>query len=181
VRREFLGVTNAFAELGLAPRPWLAPAEIKTRYHDLARERAPLASLNEARRILESPAARLRHLASLVAPEMTEFQKPSPNWAIFETIGNFCKDVREWRKRQGTTALERSVQLAAAGRLRSQLLAARDLLESDHARLEALTLSLDAGWPQVNAAALLTLAEEWTFWSRWNDALHESAALLDGA
>jgi len=174
-------VTNAFAEFGLAPRPWLAPAEIKTRFQELTRTHAPLASLNEARRVLESPAARLRHLAAITAPDQTAFTKPAANWTIFETIGNFCKEVRGWRQLQGPTALERAVHLAAAARLRSQLLASRDLLESDRARLETQTLSLDAAWPQVNAAALLALAEEWTFWNRWNDALHESAALLDGA
>jgi len=174
-------VTNAFAELGLAPRPWLDPAEIKTRFQQLTRAHTPLASLNEARRILESPAARLRLLAAITAPDQTAFTKPAANWTIFETIGNFCKEVREWRQLQGSTALERAVQLAAAVPLRSQLQATRDLLESDRARLETQTLFLDAAWPQVNAAALLSLAEEWTFWNRWNDALYESAALLNGA
>lgn len=173
-------MTDAFAELGFVPRPWLDPAEIKLRFQKLTREQAPLARLNEARRILESPAARLRHLATLTASNETTFVKPAPNWAIFERIGKSSKDVREWKQRESTTALIHAVQLAAAGPLRSQLEADRDLLESECARLQAQTLSLNALWPKVEAAALLSLAEEWTFWTRWNDSLRESFALLDG-
>lgn len=179
--RKFFGVTDAFAELGFAPRPWIDPAEIKLRFQKLTREHAPLSRLNEARRILESPAARLRHLAALTAPEQTTFTKPAPNWAIFERIGKSSKDAREWKHRESTTALTRAVQLAAAAPLRSQLEADRDLLASECARLEKQTLAVDALWPEVDAAALLSLAGEWTFWNRWNDSLRESFALLDGA
>ena len=63
-------MTDAFAEFGVERRPWLDPALLQSRYHELAVIRhpdklggdsLPLARLNEARRILSSPPLRLRH------------------------------------------------------------------------------------------------------------------------
>jgi DnaJ-domain-containing protein 1 len=67
-------VSDHFAELGLPRTAWIDSEEVKSSHHQLMASSHPDKSqgdgdratrLNEARRILEKPATRLRHLLAV--------------------------------------------------------------------------------------------------------------------
>jgi len=189
VRREFFGVTDAFAVLGLSRRPWVDAEEIQSRHRELAvqsgRDGAgmPLSHLNEARRIMEGHGSRLRHLAALEFPDADAGGKYEPDWKLFESVGTLSRLAGLWAGRLGGagSAIARAALMSEACQLRERLREVRVPIEEMSSRLDESVRSLDRRWPDVTPAELFSVAEEWTYWQRWEARTREVAALLDGA
>jgi len=191
VRRELLGVTDAFAELEIPRRPWVEPDLITSRFRQLATAAHPdkggsddrLARLNQARQILASPGHRLRHLALVSFPDHLPRKTLAPDWALFESVGHLCQRVREWSTRRGaaTSALEKAVVLTAAIPLRQKAVDALEIIRRAEEKIDSDIRQLDERWPHISADEMLELADAWTFLERSGASLRDAAAILNGA
>jgi curved DNA-binding protein CbpA len=106
-------VSDHFAELGLLRRAWIDAEEVKLRHHALMAESHPDKSggdggrasrLNEARRVLENPASRLRHLLELEFPGLQSVEKPQPDWDLFSRTGELARFAREVASKRDAAA-----------------------------------------------------------------------------
>lgn len=136
---------------------------------------------NEARRILESPTRRLRHLIELLAPHFSPTTKPTPDWELFSTIG---ETTREASKVAGQLAgasspIVRAGLLAALKSCEAQLAQKKLLIQEHRERLEHLTRALRID--PLDAAAVFTLAEQWTFLDRLATSLRKAETELKTA
>lgn len=185
LRREFFRVSDHFAELGLPRAAWIDPEEVKFRHHELMASSHPDKSqgdgdratrLNKARRILENPATRLRHLLELGFPEFQSNEKPQPDWDLFSRTGEAARLAAQVASNQAsaTSPLARAVANKQAGDVRRKLAALSEELTSHAEALKEKTTSLDL----ADAQALSNLAEEWIFLNRWQSAIHEAVAIL---
>ena len=185
LRREFFGVSDHFAELGLDRGAWIESENVKTRHHLLMATCHPDKShgdaqratrLNEARRILERPATRLRHLLELEFPNFESREKPQPDWDLFSKTGEAARFASQVAAAQAsaTSPLARAVATAQATEARSKLSALQNELALRAINLEQKTKSLSLG----DAQSLSNLAEEWTFLNRWQSVIHEALAAL---
>ena len=178
-------MSDHFAELGLPRAAWIDPEEVKSRHHQLMASSHPDKSqgdgdratrLNEARRILEKPATRLRHLLELGFPGFQSNEKPQPDWDLFSRTGEAARLAAQVASTQAsaTSPLARAVANKQAADVRRKLAALNEELAQHAQGLEQKTKSLDL----ADAQALSNLAEEWTFLNRWQSAIHEAAATL---
>ena len=111
-------MTDYFALLGEARRPWLDPEKLKEKYFALSRAAAADAELNEAFRVLSDPKLRLHHLLTLEGAELTAGRPVPPSVAeLFWNTGTLLREVERWLlKNAGATgALARSLLKAGAG------------------------------------------------------------------
>ncbi len=127
-------MTDYFALLGEARRPWLDPDQLKEKYFARARERAADAQLNEGYRVLSDPKLRLRHLLMLEGVELKLGREiPAALANLFWETGNLLREIDRWLLKHG----------AATGAL------SRALLIGERASLEARLTKLEE---QLNAA-----------------------------
>jgi curved DNA-binding protein CbpA len=90
-------MTDYFALLGAARRPWLDPKELKEKYFARSRAAAADAELNEAFRVLSDPKLRLHHLLTLEGTELTVGRPVPPSVAeLFWNTGTLLRDVEQW-------------------------------------------------------------------------------------
>jgi len=178
-------VSDHFAELELTRAAWIEPEEVKSRHHELMASCHPDKShgdggratrLNEARRILENPSTRLRHLLELQFPEFCSKEKPQPDWDLFSRTGEAARLAAQVASTQAsaTSPLARAVAHKQSAELRLKLAALNTELARHTEALEQMTRSLDT----ADAQALSNLAEQWTFLNRWQSTIHEAAVLL---
>lgn len=174
-----------FAELGLPRVTWIEAEEIKSRHHKLMASCHPDKShgdaeratrLNEARRILEKPATRLRHFLELEFPDFTVLQKPQQDWDLFCRIGDASKLAKAAAAAQtySTTPLARAVAGAKCKEASTRLQALQGELDMRERDLAQKTRSL----PTDDPFTISSLAEEWTFLSRWKSVIHDARAAL---
>ncbi|MEI8294647.1 MAG: hypothetical protein WCG66_11820 [bacterium] len=176
-----------FAELGLARRAWLEADEVKLRHHALMSESHPdkvggdggrAALLNQARRVLENPATRLRHLLELESPDFHSSGKPAPDWEFFSRTAEATRlaaDVAT-QKASAKSPLARAVAAARATEIQKKLAILQEEVLSRAAALELRTKELAI--PLQNPQQVSHLVEEWIFVSRWQSLLHEASASL---
>jgi curved DNA-binding protein CbpA len=185
LRRELFGVNDHFAELGLARGAWIESEDVKKKHHLLMATCHPDKShgdsqsatrLNEARRILERPATRLRHLLELEFPNFESRDKPQPDWDLFSRTGEAARFASQVAAAQAsaTSPLARAVATAQASEVGRRLSTLQNELSLRAINLEQKTKSLSPG----NAQSLSNLAEEWTFLNRWQSVIHEALAAL---
>jgi curved DNA-binding protein CbpA len=178
-------VSDHFAELGLARAAWVEAEEVKSRHHLLMAACHPDKSqgdgdratrLNEARRILEKPATRLRHLLELEFPNFQSPKKPQPDWDLFSRTGEAARRATQAASamNSATSPLARAVASRQAAETRRTLIALQDELAQRASDLEEKTKSIHLTDPQ----ALSNLAEEWTFLNRWQSVIHEALSAL---
>lgn len=184
-------MTDAFAELGFDRRPWLDPAAVRERYHELAAARhpdkcggdpAPLARLNEARATLSSPPLRLRHLLDLDAPRGPDAEKFEPDFGLFARVGNLTKQAGELAGKMpvDTPPLAAAVARSGAARLAKEIASALDGISLRTNALEEKIRSFDAAWPDVDRKAVALAAEEFSYLIKWAKSLRSARALLVG-
>ena len=184
-------MTDAFAEMGLERRPLLDPAAVQSRYLELAPSRhpdrlggdpAPLTRLNEARRILSSPPARLRHLLDLTFPGAASPTECSPDFELFSLVGNLtssAESLAEKRERAGSAlalALLKSETLA----LEKSLASASKKMAGLREKIEATIRHANDRWPDVVPQDLARLAGESAFCDRWTESLRRAGVKLLG-
>jgi len=182
-------VTDAFAEFGVERRPWLDPAALQSRYHELAAVRhpdkcggnpSPLSRLNEARRILASPPLRLRHLLSLATSRGTPTGKFHPDFEMFSHVGTLAKKAEELSGKNASPALAAAVAKAGAASLQTEISATLDRIQLQIRTLEEKIRSLDAVWPDVDPHSLSAVAEEFSYLKKWRDSLLSARTRLLG-
>jgi len=184
-------VTDAFAVLGLEWRPWLDPAALQSRYHDLAAVRhpdkcggdpLPLARLNEARAILSSPPLRLRHLLALDGSLGTVAEKFHPDFELFSHVGTLIKKAEQLSGKMAlpSPALTAAVLGPEASALQKEISAALDRINLQLDALEKNIRSLDENWPDVKPQAISLIAEEFSFLKKWRESLRSARTCLIG-
>jgi len=178
-------VSDHFAELGLARAVWVEAEEVKSRHHLLMTACHPDKSqgdgnratrLNLARRILEKPATRLRHILELEFPNFQSTQKPQPDWDLFSRTGEASRVATEVASAvaSATSPLARAVANNQAAETRKKLAALQEELTQKATDMEQKTKSL----PLTDPQAISNLAEEWTFLNRWQSVVHEALVAL---
>ena len=178
-------MSDHFAELGLARAAWVEAEEVKSRHHLLMAECHPDKSqgdgdratrLNAARRILEKPATRLRHVLELEFPNFQSAQNPQPDWDLFSRTGEAARLSTQVASAvaSATSPLARAVATKQAAETRKKLAALQEELTQRAKDMEQKTKSLHLTDPQ----AISNLAEEWTFLNRWQSAIHEALSTL---
>jgi hypothetical protein len=126
-------MTDYFALLGEARRPWLDPEKLKEKYFALARERPADAELNEAFRVLSDPKLRLHHLLALEGADLAAGRDvPAALAEFFWNTGTLLREVDRWllKHAEATGALSRALLSGE----RSQLERKLEELESELAR-----------------------------------------------
>ena len=178
-------MSDHFAELGLARAAWVESEEVKSRHHLLMAACHPDKSqgdanratrLNVARRILEKPATRLRHILELEFPNFQSAQKPQPDWDLFSRTGEAARLAKQVASAaaSATSPLARAVAKKQAAETRKNLAALQEELAQRATDMERKTKSLSLADPQ----AISNLAEEWTFLNRWQSVIHEALSTL---
>jgi len=117
-------MTDYFALLGEARRPWLDPEKLKGKYFALARERPADAELNEAFRVLSDPKLRLHHLLTLEGAELTAGRPVPPAVAeLFWNTGTMLREIEHWllRNQAAASALARALLQPERGKLEQRL------------------------------------------------------------
>ena len=178
-------MSDHFAELGLARAAWVEAEEVKSRHHLLMAECHPDKSqgdgyratrLNLARRMLENPATRLRHILELEFPNFQSTQKPQPDWDLFSRTGEVARLATQVASAaaSATSPLARAVAKKKSAETRKKLAALQEELTQRAKDMEQKTKSLHLTDPQ----AISNLAEEWTFLNRWQSVIHEALSTL---
>ncbi|MGH8165519.1 MAG: hypothetical protein ACREP1_14415, partial [Rhodanobacteraceae bacterium] len=124
-------MTDHFALLGEARRPWLDPEELKEKYHALSRNAPPGAELNEAFRVLSDPKLRLQHLLKLEGADLTAGRPvPAAVAELFWNAGSLLREIERWLLRQSaaTSTLARALLQPERGKLESRLSALEEEL-----------------------------------------------------
>ena len=178
-------MNDYFAELDLARAVWVEAEEVKSRHHLLMAACHPDKSqgdanratrLNLARRILEKPATRLRHILELEFPNFQSSQKPQPDWDLFSRTGEAARLATQVASAtaSATSPLARAVAKKQSAETRKNLAALQEELAQRATDMEQKTKSLTLTDPQ----AISNLAEEWTFLNRWQSVIHEALSTL---
>ena len=161
-------MTDAFAIFDLPRRPWLDEAELREEFHrrsatlhpDAGGDAGQFGQLNAAHRTLSEPAARLRHLLELEAPELlTQAQRIPPALAD--------RFMRVATARQTCATF-----LAKAAAATSPL--ARALLAAEHT---TQSRTLDSALADLAAAQAGALTRLHAFEADWASRLPEIATL----
>jgi len=117
-------MTDYFALLGEARRPWLDPEKLKEKYFALSRTTAADAELNEAFRVLSDPKLRLHHLLTLEGAELTAGRPVPPSVAeLFWNTGTLLREVERWllKNAEATSALSRALLSSERTKLEGKL------------------------------------------------------------
>lgn len=184
-------MTDAFAEFGFEKRPWLDPALVQSRYHELAVQRhpdkcggdpLPLARLNEARGILAPHPSRLRHLLALVSPAENFPSTFRPDFDLFSLVGTLTRraEIFHAKREKTSSALAAAVARTEADSLDADITLALDRISLRLGGIEESIRALDAAWPDGTAQQLSELAEEGFFYCKWQHALLEARTILLG-
>ena len=154
-------MTDYFALLDEARRPWLDPEQLKEKYFARNRAAAADAELNEAFRVLSDPKLRLQHLLTLEGAQLTAGRPVPPAVAeLFWNTGTLLREVDRWllQSEEASSAL------------------ARALLSGERTRLEARLEELDR---QLNATFETELDRLRDFGPILRDQLEKLVALYD--
>jgi len=181
VRREFLGVTDHFAVLGIPRAAWVDAEELKARFHKLSAERHPDAAggdgaafteLNAAWQTLREPAGCLRHFLELEHPGALASAGQTP-----AELADLFMDIAAFRQAAQKFAAKYS---AATSPLTKAVLEAERI--ALHTRLTALTANVAARTEQSIATLrsnatqpgqLATLLALLVFLAKWAAQLAE--------
>ena len=176
-------MTDLFAALGFPRSPWLEPEEIKARHHAAMALAHPDKSntvkisatiLNEARRVLENPALRLRHLIALEFPNQKPAGAPPPDWDFFQRIGETTMLASDLvaKLRVAKQPIVRATILArVASCIHSIESLKHEVVERREALQERLRVASREEWKLDDLQAL---AEDWTFLERSANSLREA-------
>ncbi len=174
-------MTDYFALLGEARRPWLEPEKLKERYFALARTAPADADLNEAFRVLSDPKLRLHHLLTLEGAELTAGRPVPPSVAeLFWNTGTLLREVERWllRNADATSALSRALLSGEHAQLEGKLQALEAQLNASYAaEVERLRTIDDAGWAD-DRAGLIELHDSISYLTRLRDQMKEKRLRL---
>jgi curved DNA-binding protein CbpA len=175
---------DAFAEFSLPRSPGVDEQALARRFDDLSRschpdaggDPAAFSRLTEARRLLSSPALRLRHLLELESPG-TRLDGPlSPSLMdLFTTLGPTLQAVQnfELRKTAATSALARALLASEETRHRESL---EDLASTLATQFSTL-LDAAQNW-NGSPDPLAAWAREAAFLEKWQSQVRDHLSRL---
>lgn len=180
MRREFLGVTDAFSLFGITARPIPDEAELKERYLRASAAAHPdsgagdagrFAELQEAYRVLSDPSARLRLLAG---DDALAGRLGSPE--IFLLVGGTMQAANAalQGRASAASALARAVSMAECRAAAAKVTQALEAIAESRARFDTRLRDLDARWPAVEPGELAGLASDFAFIGKWESQLREA-------
>lgn len=177
------GGPNA-AGLGSSPSP-LSPPALPP---DGSAVPLDFTELNAAKRTLEDPVRRLKHLLELEAPELIGNLPPlarSPEiQEQFMVVATLLREISAFRSQQNgsMSALQKAVLKAENAQCRRDLEKALSQLDLQWQRCEAQLQALDCVWERRTAEILRELAlihQEMAFLQKWRSELREARLQLD--
>ena len=188
MRRKFRGMTDHFAVLHQARRPWLDPDQLRQQYQQLTFTHHPdrgdqdnqqdFASINEAYRVLSNPRLRLHYLLNLESTAHDASVVTSDLTDIFLEIAALVREIDGalQKRERATNALSKSLveTETAALRQRAARLAAK--LEDLYQGAEDDLRGADELWtrnPSEVTDRLTTLARRFSYLDRWMNQLKE--------
>lgn len=117
-------MTDYFALLNEARRPWLDPEKLKEKYFARSRAAVTDAELNEAFRVLSDPKLRLHHLLTLEGAELASGRPVPVSIAeLFWNTGALLREVERWlaKSAEATSALSRALLSSERAKLEANL------------------------------------------------------------
>jgi DnaJ-domain-containing protein 1 len=183
-------MTDFFALLEQPRQPWLDPAALKQKYHQLTRAAHPdvpscessteFASINEAYRTLLDPKLRIHHLLALEAAKPSERNcvVPEELQELFLKIGSLTQNSQRLLEQFGNTKSELSRSLLKADLLDLQRQAQECLEQSraSHENCVAELHQLNTLWNTNEQQAIIglnVLHDRIAYLSRWIAQLEE--------
>lgn len=176
---------DPFELLGLQRRPLLSEEEIGSAYRKLAGELHPdqpggdaiqFKELGEAAVILRDPARRLRSLVdqapgTAIPPEAAE---------LFPRVAMLLREADDLLARHAAAynTLARAVLAAPLKKLASDLDNLLVTIQSWHSALDTRLAELDAVWPSAERAEIASLADSFSYATRWESQLRERKLAL---
>jgi len=184
-------MTDAFAELGLARSPWVDPAELKKRYLELAAachpdridgNATPLARLNLARRTLDNPARRLRHLIDLEFPGFRPAPDPLPDWELAGKIADLSRQttIIVEKSNRATTPLAIALLAGEKESLSSQLATTESRIKKTGCVIDEKIRFLARAESRPEPATLWELAAQSAYAEKWLAVVSECRTRLAG-
>lgn len=177
---------NPFELLGLQRRPLVSEEEIGTAYRKLAATLHPdqaegdeglFKELGEAAAILRDPSLRLRSLigqppGTCIPPEAAE---------LFPRVAMLLRDADDLLARHSAASnpLAKAVLAAPLRKLSAELDTLLATIESWHSALDARLAELDGAWPSAEKGELASLADSFSYASRWESQLRERKLSLE--
>jgi len=172
-------MTDYFALLGEARRPWLDPDKLKEKYFARSRAAAADAELNEAFRILSDPKLRLHHLLTLEDAKLTLGRAVPPSVAeLFWKAGALLREVERWLLKNGDTtsvlgrALLSSERTKLEGKLEKLEEELNALYETELAHLRQIDAAANSG-PPNEMSNLIELYDSISYLTRLREQTKE--------
>lgn len=177
---------DPFEALSLPKRPLLSEEEIGTAYRRLAGELHPdqaggdairFKELGEAVAILRDPSRRLRSLIDRSAGSSI----PQEAADLFPRVATLLREADDLLARHSSASnhLAKAVLAAPLKRLEAELDALLATIESWHSNLDVRLSALDAAWPAVEPDELASIADSFSYATRWISQLRERKLSLD--
>ncbi|MEO5753823.1 MAG: hypothetical protein ABIR38_03865 [Chthoniobacterales bacterium] len=174
-------MTDYFALLEEARRPWGDPEELKEKYFARAREAAANAELNEAFRVLSDPKLRLHHLLTLIGADLTAGRPVPPSVAeLFWNTGTLLREVDKWllRSAEASSALSRALLGGEKAHLERKLAAFSEQLDAVYAdEIISLREIDNADW-RNDYPRLVELHDSISYLTRLRDQVKEKRLRL---
>lgn len=172
--------SDAFAQLGVEPRPWLDADALRRAYQDRARSLHPDADGGDAEQFrelgvsyerLRSVASRLRLLAAESAPS------PATDTDLFMQIGAALQACRS-PATQPPSVLERALRQVETRKALEELQTLRATVTARLAASTSQLRQLDDRWPNAAAEDLRTLAARFERLESWKRQIAEAEFAL---
>ena len=172
-------MTDYFALLDEARRPWLDPEKLKEKYFARSRSTSIDAQLNEAFRVLSDPKLRLHHLLTLEGVELTVGRPVPPSVAeLFWNSGTLLREVERWlvKNAEATSALSRALVSSERTKLEGNLEKLEEqlsrLYESELARLREIDAEAELASPN-DLPKLIELYDSISYLTRLREQVTE--------
>ncbi len=155
-------MTDHFALLGEARRPWLDPEKLKEKHFARSRVAPPSAELNEAFRVLSDPKSRLHHLLVLEGADLAAGRPvPAAVADLFWNTGTILRETESWLQKTGeaTGNLARAILHPARTRLEEKLGKLEDELRAAYETEIARLRQINSDWNSTGPNDLGKLIE----------------------
>lgn len=143
-------MTDYFALLDEARRPWLEPEKLKEKYFSLARTAPADAELNEAFRVLSDPKLRLHHLLTLEGADLIAGRPvPAAVADLAWKTGALLREIERWlvRNEAAASTLARALLRPERGKLEQELGKLEEQLRATYEAELARLPRAEIDWP----------------------------------
>ena len=179
-------MTDPFALLGLQRRPLLSEEEVGIAYRRLAGELHPdqaggdaarFKELGEAAAILRDHSRRLRSLIALPPGSAI----PSEAADLFPRVASLTHEADDLLGRHATASnpLAKAVLAAPLKKLSIELDLLIEAVREWQSSLNAKLAGLDAAWPTHDPKEVASLADAFSYVTRWESQLRERKLVLE--